>query len=227
MSENVSKPHSFQCTLQPLISDVSCFYDMLNSYRCIFLQLDRFWCWLKSTLVFIWKCLVSYDFSFSWSQSWLKCLTTGQQAMGTVMGLTDRWLVCLNTLSKVAHVSKRPRNASVTLYFLLSFFFFLCLFENWLTFYQCEILQTFFKYMYVSRESGQLFLSGKVFLLYFICEHFAISPSKTEGICIIYFLLLKSILQGLLKYKWRWEGNYIEKLEVYGGVMLQEIPCST
>lgn len=138
MSENVSKPHSFQCTLQPLISDVSCFYDMLNSYRCIFLQLDRFWCWLKSTLVFIWKCPVSYDFSFSWCQSWLKCLTTGQQAMGTVMGLTDRRLVCLNTLSKVAHVSKRPRNASVTLYLLLSFFF-LCLFENWLTFYQWSI----------------------------------------------------------------------------------------
>lgn len=124
MSEKVSKPHSFQCTLQPLISDVSCFYDVINSYRCIFLQLDPFWCWLKSTLIFIWKCPVSYDFSFSWSQSWLKCLTTGQQTMGTVMGLTDRWLVCLNTLSKVAHVFKRPHNASTTLYFLLPFFFF-------------------------------------------------------------------------------------------------------
>lgn len=123
MSEKVSKPHSFQCTLQPLISDVSCFYDVINSYRCIFLQLDPFWCWLKSTLIFIWKCPVSYDFSFSWSQSWLKCLTTGQQTMGTVIGLTDRWLVCLNTLSKVAHVFKRPHNASTTLYFLLPFFF--------------------------------------------------------------------------------------------------------
>lgn len=143
MSENVSKPHSFQCTLQPLISDVSCFYDMLNSYRCIFLQLDRFWCWLKSTLVFIWKCPVSYDFSFSWSQSWLKCLTTGQQAMGTVMGLTDRRLVCLNTLSKVAHGSKRPRNASVTLYLLLSFFFSVSL---WKLTHFLSMINWFFKH---------------------------------------------------------------------------------
>lgn len=50
-------------------------------------------------------------------------------------------------------------------------------------FYQCEILQTFFKYTYALCESRQLlsmltdkaFLSGNVFLLYFSSEHFAIT----------------------------------------------------